>query len=200
MVVNISQTNDQKPLICILNVIIMEKFKNKFRNDTIRAPFWNYGWAAHYFITICTHEHKCWFGDVLEGKIVLSEIGEIVNDEWLKTFDLRPDMNLIKGEFVVMPNHFHALIGIGHNEYNTKCTPKNHDKPMNQFGPQSKNLPSIVRGFKMAVTKNARYIEPDFKWQPLYYDRIVRNEKSHQRITQYILNNPRKWIGKGGHR
>ena len=41
-----------------------------------------------------------------------------------KTFDLRPDMNLIKGEFVVMPNHFHALIGIGHNEYNTKCTPK----------------------------------------------------------------------------
>ena len=30
MVVNISQTNDQKPLICILNVIIMEKFKTNF--------------------------------------------------------------------------------------------------------------------------------------------------------------------------
>ena len=175
----------------------MEKFQNKFRNGTARAPFWDYGWDAAYFITICTHERKCWFGHVLNGKMVLSDIGEIVHHEWLKTFEMRPDMNLMMGEFVVMPNHFHAIIGIGPNEYNSgrrttmNCGPASNT--MNQFGPQSKNLPSIIRGFKMAVTKNARITNPDFKWQMRYHDHIIRNEKSYHRITKYILDNPGKW-------
>jgi putative transposase len=33
---------------------------------------------------------------------------------------MRPDMNLQMGEFVIMPNHFHAIIIIGENEYNVK--------------------------------------------------------------------------------
>lgn len=48
----------------------------------------------------------------------LSEIGGIVKSEWNKTFDMRADMNLEMGEYVVMPNHFHAIIGIGENRYN----------------------------------------------------------------------------------
>jgi REP element-mobilizing transposase RayT len=65
--------------------------------------------------------------------------------------------------------------------------------PKNHFGPQSKNLASIIRGFKIGVTRNARKIKPDFAWQSRYYDHIIRNEKSHNAIRKYIKNNPQKW-------
>jgi REP element-mobilizing transposase RayT len=111
-------------------------------------------------------------------------------------------MNLSMGEFVVMPDHFHAIIGIGENQYNTpRCTDAMHcvattdanDNIKNQFGPQTKNLASIIRGFKMGVTKNARLIDPEFAWQSRYHDHIIRNEGSFQRISAYIMNNPLNW-------
>jgi len=58
--------------------------------------------------------------------MILSEIGEIVNDEWLKTSSIRQDMNITLDEFVVMPDHFHAIIIIGENRYN-QCN--NIDQP-----------------------------------------------------------------------
>jgi len=69
-----------------------------------------------YFITNCTKNRNRFFGEVINGKMVLNEIGEIVQCEWLKTFELRPYINLSMGEYVVMPNHFHGIIGIGKNE------------------------------------------------------------------------------------
>lgn len=72
-------------------------------------------------------------------------------------------------------------------------TTKQKQKPKNKFGPQSKNLPSIVRGYKIGVTKNARKIKPDFKWQSRYYDHIIQNKKSFERISRYIINNPKNW-------
>lgn len=96
-----------------------------------------------------------------------------------------------------MSNHFHAIIGIGENKYNkyriveTQCIASLQYK--NKFGPQSKNLSSIIRGFKIGVTKNARLIHSDFQWQPRYYDHIVRNNASLNRISKYILNNPKDW-------
>ena len=63
----------------------------------------------------------------------------------------------------------------------------------NQFGPQSKNLASIIRGFKIGVTKNARLINPDFTWQPRYHDHIIRNDQSFHKISEYIMNNPLNW-------
>ena len=70
----------------------------------------------------------------------------------------------------------------------------NSNKPKNKFGPQSKNLASIVRGFKSAVTKNARRIDPDFGWQSGYHDHLIRNNDEYKRIENYIINNPK--IGK----
>ena len=61
--------------------------------------------------------------------MILSEIGEIANDEWLKTPSIRQDMNITLDEFVVMPDHFHAIIIIGENRYN-KCN--NNGQPWNQ--------------------------------------------------------------------
>lgn len=126
----------------------------------------------------------------------LSEIGKIVESEWLKTFELRQDMNLYMGEFVVMPNHFHAIIGIGENSYNTQWETQRNAKTndfKNHFGPQSKNLVSIVRGFKSSVTIAARKINPEFKWQSRFHDHIIRDDKSYQRVANYIIQNPAKW-------
>lgn len=63
----------------------------------------------------------------------------------------------------------------------------------NTFGPQSQNLASIIRGFKIGVTKLARTQNPNFAWQPRYHDRIIRNQKAHENISNYIRNNPSNW-------
>ncbi|HET8885552.1 MAG TPA: hypothetical protein VFM70_04275 [Salinimicrobium sp.] len=195
-----------------------EKFKGKYRIESTRLKHWDYGWNASYFITICTKNRECFFGNVMNGEMILNDVGQIVETEWLKTFEMRPDMNLSMDEFVVMPNHFHAIIGIGENEYNsqrgaqndvqcrdamhcvstTKTEITNKDtidrnNSQNKFGPQSKNLSSIIRGFKIGVTQNARMINPDFARQSRFHDRIIRNDESFHKISKYIINNPMNW-------
>lgn len=124
----------------------------------------------------------------------LNEIGAIAQEEWLKSPSIRPDMNLMLDAFIIMPNHIHAIIFIGENRYNCHgdrmhCVSTNK----NQFGPQSKNLGAIIRGFKSAVTIKARTINSFFGWQSLYHDHVIRNESSYNKIKNYIINNPAHW-------
>lgn len=186
-----------------------KKYKNKYRVQSTRLPHWDYGWKGVYFVTLCTLKKYCYFGHVIDGIMCLSKIGNIVKQEWCITPAIRPDMNLQLGDYVVMPNHFHGIVIIGENKFNRfklhkyhhsrdamhriSTTNKTIDKPVNEFGPQSKNLASIMRGFKSSVTKKSRKIHKRFAWQPGFYEHIVRNEKSLERISNYIVNNPEKW-------
>ena len=99
-----------------------------------RLRHWDYGSNAPYFITICTQNRKHFFGEISNGKMHLSDIGKIVENEWIKTPNIRPEMQLELGEFVVMPNHFHAILIIGGDA--------RHGVPtrtyQNKFGPPSK--------------------------------------------------------------
>jgi putative transposase len=61
---------------------------------------------------------------------------------------------------------------------------------MKKFGPQSQNLASIIRGFKTAVTINARETNANFAWQSRYYEHTIRDDESYQRIWNYIIHNP----------
>jgi putative transposase len=181
-------------------------FKNKYRIASARLQTWNYADAGMYFITICTGNRECYFGEIepnqnLEPKIRLTEIGEVAQAEWSKTIELRPDMNLELGEFVVMPNHFHGIIIIGENQFNQHVGDSNGRDAMHRvsttttaFGPQSKNLGSIIRGYKSAVTTYARKNNIKFSWQPRFHDHIIRSEDEYHRIANYILNNPNKWL------
>ena len=187
----------------------MAKFKNKYRIESTRLQNWDYSRVAVYFITICTANRDHFFGIVKNNEMVYSDIGAIVAQEWVKTPEIRPDMNLELGEFMVMPNHFHGVIFIGNNEFNGRdamhrvSTDDNIDAMRrvstddniykNEFGPQSKNLSSIIRGFKSAVTVQAKKINPDFGWQARFHDHIIRNPKSYDTISQYIIDNPKKW-------
>ena len=169
----------------------VKKFRKKYRIPSSRAPFWEYGWSAAYIVTICTVDKHCYFGRVAGDTVILSQIGKIVKNEWNKTFDLRPDMNLTQGDYIIMPNHFHAIINMGENKFNSSDT----TPCVSKFAPQSKNLSSIIRGFKTSVTRSARSINPDFSWQPRFHDHIIRDDvSSYQTISEYIITNPSRWL------
>ncbi len=195
-----------------------EKFKNKYRIETTRAQWWDYSGDGAYFITICTKNMEHFFGEIVDKKMNLSAIGQFAQSCWI---DIPKHFPFVKlGEFVVMPNHVHGIIIV--DKKDSVCGEKT-DKPTNtnvethvgvetqnfaflhrqppqkenvnknKFGPQSKNLASIIRGYKIGVTKNARLINPGFKWQPRYHDRIIRDEYHFRKSSYYIINNPKNW-------
>lgn len=172
-----------------------EKFNNKYRIPSARKSDWNYSRTGAYFITICCDNHINYFGKITNGQMHYSSIGRAAELEWRKTLLLRPDMHLKLGAFVVMPNHFHAIISIDDNAYNTIPDDVHliHGYHNNQFAPQSKNLASILRGFKSAVTTMARITNQTFAWQPRYHDHIIRDDAEYTRIENYINNNIAKW-------
>ncbi len=179
-----------------------EKYQGKYRIATTRAGWWNYTHEAAYFITICTQNRNQFFGNIVDQQMRLSVIGEIADEEWKRSFDVRADMNLIMDEYVIMPNHFHAIGIIGENCYNVSSKDAQDSIPVsvqaipkrsNSFGTQSKNLSAVVRGFKGAVTSRAREIEPLFGWQTRFHDHIIRDDFEHARIAYYIATNVENW-------
>jgi REP element-mobilizing transposase RayT len=199
-----------------------EKYKNKYRIPTNRLRGYNYNADGCYYITICTKSRIHYFGEIMNNEMQLSEIGKIATMEWFKTPSLRLDMNLELDKFIVMPNHIHGIVMIGENQYNTpkhngthceltqcrdalQCVSTNDAKHckltqrrdamhcVSTFGPQTKNLASIIRGFKIAVTTYARKHNIDFEWQERFYDRIIRNQKGLDYVREYIFNNPQNW-------
>jgi REP element-mobilizing transposase RayT len=183
-----------------LSNLYKKKMPLKFKNHSPRAKWWDYSSTSTYFITICTKEKTEYFGSIINDEVILSPIGQIVYQEWLMGPQIRPDMSLKLYNFVIMPDHFHALLEIGSNEYNQQTNfisdPKGNFVSMNEFGPQSKNLGSIIRGFKSAVTVRAREIDHTFQWRKLYHDIIVKDEESFLKMQWYIKNNPKNWKGK----
>ena len=179
----------------------MKKFQNKYHIESTRLQNWDYGSNAAYFITICTKNRNHFFGKIIDKKMQLSEIGKMANKYWDEIPEHFPFVKL--DAFVVMPNHVHGIIiidkpdnGTGNvDTQNFAYLPqsKQQTRFKNKFGPQSKNLASIIRGYKIGVTKNAKKIDANWAWQPRYYDHIIRNNISFERIRNYILLNPQKW-------
>ena len=191
-----------------------DKFKNKYRIPSARLRHWDYSTNAQYFVTICTAYKICWFGEIINETMELSEIGKIAQKCWNEIPFHFPFVKL--GAFVVKPNHVHGIIIIDKSEYKNVDVAINVDVTVetqyfaslpspslipsisstngNKFGPQSQNLASIVRGFKIGVTKFAGINTMEFKWQSRYHDHIIRNEESFQRIEHYIINNPARWL------
>jgi REP element-mobilizing transposase RayT len=81
---------------------------------SLRLRGYDYRTAGAYFVTLCAFQRECLFGGVVDGDVRLTLFGEIVREEWLKTLALRPDVDL--DAYVVMPNHFHAVIFVRDND------------------------------------------------------------------------------------
>ena len=137
------------------------KFRNKYRIQSTRLKNYNYSQNGAYFITICTKNREHWFGKIVNSKRQLSKIGKQVETCW---FDIPHHFPFVKlGEFVVMPNHIHGIIIIDKINVETQNfaslrqrKQQNIDKYQNKFGQQSQNLASVIRGFKIGVTKYTR--------------------------------------------
>lgn len=194
-----------------------ELFRNKYRTKSTRLQGWDYSRNGYYFVTICIKNKESYFCKFVDGLMVLTDIGKIVLDEWMKTEIMRS--NVILDEKVIMPNHLHGIIGISNDDtVETHCMRLGRslssdedacnaslpnignlfipagDEYKNKFGSQKNNLSSIIRGFKGSVkNKINKEFKINFDWQSKFYDHIIRNEQSLNKIRKYIIDNPYRW-------
>jgi len=187
--------------VVINSLWIMEetKYKGRYRIPSARA-WWHQYNGGTYFVTICTKNREHFFGEIKDGVVTLSKVGEYLNQQILSTPQVRPDMNLEIPTFTIMPNHVHLLFVIGENVYNTPVDYVSEQKCMdsldaleNSFSPQRKNLASVIRGIKTATTSYALKNDIWFGWQTRYHDHIVRDVEELNAIACYIENNVAKW-------
>lgn len=165
-----------------------EKYQNIFRVQTARASWHNYD-GGIYFVTICTRGHRHYFGEVMNHEMHLSAIGECAKKCWE---DIPTHFPHVKTPlFVIMPNHIHGILVINDPHLESKTNSSN--RPHNEFGPQSMNLASVIRGFKIGVTKFAKESGLSFEWQSRFYDHVIRSLDDWNRIATYIENNVGQW-------
>lgn len=161
----------------------------------LRLQGFDYASEGAYFVTFNTKNRKHFFGKITNGIMGLSKIGCHAWKCWYNIPNHFPFV--ILDEFVVMPDHVHGILIINKDGVRTQdfgSPPANNQNfYTNKFGPQSKNLSSIIRGFKIGVTKNAREKNQNFAWQSRFHDHIIRNEQELNRIRNYIRNNPLNW-------
>lgn len=92
----------------------MSLYKNKYRVESARLKNWDYSSEGYYFITICIHNREQILGDIISDKMVLSDIGKIVEKEWLKSFEIRRE--LFCDTYCIMPNHIHGIVVINNDD------------------------------------------------------------------------------------
>lgn len=156
---------------------------------SIRLKEFDYSSAGAYFVTICTHDRECLFGTVADEKIVLNDIGRIVENEWLQTAEIRD--NVFTDAYIIMPNHVHGILFI---EEMANVGATGPVAPTKSGTLQPNTLGSIIGQFKSVVTKKIRRSgRINFKWQRGFYDRVIRNDDELNRIREYIVYNPLKW-------
>ena len=181
----------------------MPLFQNKYRIKSTRLPKWDYGSDGMYFVTMCTKNKQYYFGDIFNGNMQLSKLGEISNNYWIAIPDHFPFVQL--HEYVIMPNHVHGILEICKrrdeatprltiDEATPRLTIGQHPH-MSHISPKPQSLSVIIGSFKSIVTKiiHQNFPEIPFAWQPRYHDHIIRNETDLNRIRKYIRDNPLKW-------
>jgi len=182
---------------------------------SIRLKHYDYSLSGAYFVTICTWNRECLFGEIKNRTMHKNEFGEIVSDEWKRTEDLRPYVKLDLS--IIMPNHLHGILIINddngtktvgarrclalNKEINIKMSSRldvnqkasHRDAPT---GVKSGSLGAIIGQFKSIATKKINKIRksPGYPvWQRNYYERIIRNENELHKIWEYINSNPFQW-------
>ncbi|MCX6601463.1 MAG: transposase [bacterium] len=159
------------------------------KRHTVRLPHYDYRRAGGYFVTICSHQRACIFGDIHEGNVSLSPIGRIVESAWQNLPEHH--LQVMLDEFIIMPNHVHGILLFSDSEEDTAgCVPT---RKFGSIAPAS--LSVVVRSFKSAVTRQAHATlrHADTIWQPRFYEHVIRNDEDLYNIRKYIQENPLKW-------
>lgn len=154
-----------------------------------------------YFLTICTNQRICYFGDIVDGTMISFSICEALREMWqeiTKKFnDVRQDM------FVIMPNHIHGILCI--NGYRCCGTNKNEELSNSQSDQKIKELllkeqshSVLHEAIKFFKTRTSELIHnsgcDSFQWDKSYYEYKVQTEEELESIREYIINNPIIWM------
>lgn len=193
----------------------MAKFKGKYRIGSTRMPNWNYAGNGRYYLTIVTQNRECNLGEIKlideQPTMGLSDFGQIVENEFLKSFEIRNELFL--DEYVIMPNHLHMIVILKKNDVETFGQTfqngQTFQPPQNEKYPylirKPKSISSFVAGFKSAVNSKIddyideheldipKYNKNNHFFQPNYHDRVIRNETEYHRIKKYIKKNIDDW-------
>ena len=164
---------------------------------SIRLFGYDYRGAGAYFVTICTQNRECVFGEVVQGQTNLNGSGQMVESVW-RQFPQQYTGVEVDG-FVVMPNHVHGiitLVGAG-----PRACPDGSGQPHGVAPTGTMSLADVVQRFKSLTTaKYRRGVHrdgwlpfPGRLWQRNYYERIIRDEEEMNRIRRYIMENPARW-------
>lgn len=142
---------------------------------------YDYSKSGYYYVTICTDNHKQYFGQIENNQMLLNNAGNIVTQQWLWLSKQYSYVTL--DEFVVMPNHLHGILFID-----------NSIRPARELALQVKSLSSLIGAIKTTSSKLIRKNEiQDFAWQRSFYDHVIRTDTSLHKIRAYITNNPTTW-------
>ncbi len=161
---------------------------------SVRLKGYDYSRAGAYFVTVCTRNRECLFGDVTDGIMRLNKVGRVVEKCWQAIPSHFSTVRL--DAFVIMPNHVHGIITI----VGPTHTGATHASPLRgrsrPSGPGRQSIGAIIGSFKSAVTRRINQLRgtPGGRlWQRNYYEHIIRNSESLDRIREYIVNNPLQW-------
>lgn len=176
---------------------------NERHRRSLRLKGYDYSQAGVYFVTICAYDRKCLFGEIESGLMRLNECGETVAAEWMKSAEVRSEIEC--GEFVVMPNHFHGIVCIVGAYGNTPISRDehkmaySHNKGVSPYAPTSpsRNVGAMVRGFKGAASRRINEIRntPGAPvWQRNYFEHVIRDDADYNRIAEYVADNPQRWM------
>jgi REP element-mobilizing transposase RayT len=185
----------------------------KHHRRSIRLKGYDYSRAGLYFITICTQNRVCLFGKIENGVMELNDAGQMIKNEWLKLPERFQNIEL--HEFIIMPNHFHAILEIVGATLivapNVNDAPNVNNAANGENGqPQGialtesatgKTVGEMVGAFESITTveyirgvKNNNWQLFNKKmWQRNYREHIIRNEQLYVKISEYIINNPANW-------
>jgi putative transposase len=174
---------------------------------SVRLKGYDYKSSGAYFVTICTCQKECLFGDVVDGKMILNMFGKIVESEWLHIPEIRSYIEL--DEHSIMPNHVHGIIMIHENIAGARrrLAPAGNgivdDRATHRVAPTGKphgpgpgSIGAIIGQFKSIAKKRINRLRgtPGAPvWQRNYHEHIIRDETELNRIRETIRNNPLKW-------
>lgn len=170
------------------------------QRKSIRLKGYDYSQEGLYFVTICTQGHICLFGEVYQHEMILNEVGEMV-EKWY--YEIENKFNDIKcHDMVIMPNHIHFIVENNGQVRTDLCVcPNGKDCPDTVDEHIGSPLHRIIQWFKTMTTNEYIRGVKNNEWQPFnkrfwqrnYYEHIIRNENSCNKITDYINLNPSNW-------
>ena len=199
-----------------------DRWQNKYRIESARAIWHDYD-GGIYFITICTKHREHFFGEIVDGEMVLSDIGNYTAEQLQNVSSHYPYAEIPL--WTIMPNHVHAIVIISAcrdvacnvsekpTTDNVTCNvsptesicsegdvaryvstnPTDKNEYMAEKSPKHGSLAAVIRGLKSSVTKHANENILDFAWQPRFHDHIIRDNGELNRVATYIENNVANW-------